>query len=276
MDTKKVEIETGVILPDSGVIDIEWAKKQLARVDLFSASLLAYGRGEIFFMLQTNLTQSDYQEAVKALGFSTEHAQTYINYLQKRPVIEAIREKYYVALSLAASENIPETIEDALAICDIVVAKYGKITADNIKKALEDTGSTVKKMSNAAISIEKRKKEALHNWLLEEYQLSDDDILQASILHPEGLKEFTEKMTQAYYLLKDWNIFYNIIAPAVKQSDNPIALRFLSDLQDATPSMYEYLEAEKAHAKLSRLKDKFENEIYPQLNFEEEIFSSSL
>ena len=270
MNNEKVEVETGVVLPDSGVIDIEWAKKQLARVDLFSASLLAYGRGEIFFMLQTNLTQPEYQSAAKELGFSAEHAQTYINYLQKRPVIEAIREKYYVALSLAASEYIPEAVEDALAICDIVVAKYGKITADNIKKALEDTGASVKKMSNAAITVEKLKKKALHDWLLEEYQMSDDDILQASKPHPEGLKEFTEKMAQAYFLLEDWNEFYNIIAPAVKASNNMEALRFLSDMQDASASILEYLKAEKANTNLIKLKEKFENEIYPQLNFEEE------
>jgi hypothetical protein len=271
MSKETVKTETGVVLPDDNVINVEWAREQLSRVDLFSASLLAYGRGEVMFMLQNNLPATAFEEAINELGYSVETANTYISYLQKRAVIEAIREKYYVALSLSAAEYIPDSIEDALAICDITVAKYGKLTADNIKKALESTGQSIKKMSDAAISVEKMKKKALNDWLLDEHAMSEDDIYQASQLHPEGLKEFTEKMSQAFFLLEDWKAFYDIIAPAIKSSDDSKALRFLSDLNDASGSIIEYLDAEQANQKLTALKDEFEAEVYPKLSFEKEV-----
>ena len=270
MSKETVRTETGVVLPDDNVIDVEWAKEQLSRVDLFSASLLNYGRGEVMFMLQNNLPAVAYEQAINELGYTVETANTYIGYLQKRPVIEAIREKYYTALSLSAAELMPEAIEEALALCDICVAKYGKLTAANITKALEASGQSVKKMSDAAISVEKQKKEALHEWLLDEHGMSDDDIYQAGQLHPEGLKEFTEKMAQAYFLLEDWKTFYDIIAPAIKASENSKALRFLSDMNDASASIQEYLDAEQANQRLVALKEEFEAEVYPKLSFDKE------
>ena len=269
-DLNTTEIDDGVILPEDGIIDKSYVQEQLARVDLFSASMLAYGRGKIFFLARNNLGSQAYEQLVQDVGFSLDSANDYVTYLELKPVIEAIRSKYYIALSLAASKVIPSSIEEALAICDIVVAKYGKITRDNIVKAIETTGQSVKKMSDAAISVETLKKKALHDWMLNEHGLSDDDIYQASQLHPEGLKEFSEKMTQAYFLLEDWKVFYNIIAPAVKESDNSKALRFLSDMQDASGSIEEYLAAEQANQKLIALKSTFEQEVYPKISFDKE------
>jgi hypothetical protein len=260
-------VETGVTLPENNIIDVEWARKALANVDLFSASLLAYGRGEVMFMLKTNLSEQSYLQALSDLLYTAETAETYIVYLQKRAIIEAIRDKYYIALSVSAAQIIPDSVDDALAICDIVVAKYGKITFDNIKKALESTGKSVQKMSDAAISVEVMKKKALHEWLLDEYGLSDDDIYSAQRLHPEGRTEFTEKMAQAYFLLEDWAAFYKIIADAVHDSNNMKALRFLSDINDASASIQEYLKAEAANRRLIELKLKFDSEIYPELSF---------
>lgn len=262
--------ETGVILPDSGVITLEWAKEQLKRVDAFSNSLLAYGKGSVLFMLKTHLPHQAYESGVVELGTSVETAETYINYLQKKPVIEAIRKKYYVALSVNAAQVIPDNTEDALAICDVVVAKYGRITKDNIVKALEDTGQAVKRMSDAAISVEKMKKKAFHDWLLSEYNMSEDDIYEASKLKPEGLKEFSEKMSQAYFLLGDFKEVYNIIAIPIHTSENLKAQRFLSDLHDASSSITEYLNSEKAYNNLNLLKEKFESEVYPKIQFESE------
>jgi len=262
------ESTTGVILPEDSIIDTKWAQEQLSRVDVFSQELLNYGRGEIFFMLQTNLSAPGFEQSINDLGYSVETANTYISYLQKRTVLEAIKTKYYVALSLSAAEYIPDDIESAMALLDVCLAKFGKPTADNLKKAAETTGTLPKKMSSAAISVEALKKKALHEWLLDEHQMSDDDILLASKPHPEGLKEFTEKMAQAYFLLDNWKVFYDIIAPAVQSSSNMVALRFLSDIQDASGSITEYLSAEKANANLTSLKDTFENEVYPSIQFE--------
>jgi len=267
------QTETGVVLPEDNIIDTNWAREQLARVDVFSQELLNYGRGEIMFMLQTNLSAQGYEQSINDLGYTVETSTTYINYLQKRTVLEAIKAKYYVALSLSAAEYIPDNIEDATALIDICLAKFGRPTADNLKKAAETSGVLPKKMSEAAIGVEALKKKALNDWLSKEHSMSESDIIDAQKLHPEGLKEFTEKMAQAYFLLEDWKDFYSIIAKPVHDSENAKALRFLADIQDASASIEEYLSAESANKKLNSLKDLFENEVYPELSFSKETLS---
>ena len=263
------ESTTGVILPEDGVINTDWAKDQLSRVDVFSQELLNYGRGEVFFMLQNNLSQGGFEQSIKDLGYTVETAMTYISYLQKRPVLEAIKEKLYVALSLSAAEYIPDSIEDAMALLDVCIAKFGKPTADNLKKAAETTGTLPKKMSDAAIGIEAMKKKALNDWLKSEHNMSESDVLDAQRLHPEGKQEFLEKMITAFDRLEDWKVFYTIIAEAVHASDDMKALRFLADINDAAPSLEEYLHAEEAHTNLDKLKQTFESEVYPELSFEQ-------
>ena len=49
------EIETGVELPESGIIDTNWAKEQLERVNIWSQELMSYGRGQVFNMLKISL-----------------------------------------------------------------------------------------------------------------------------------------------------------------------------------------------------------------------------
>jgi len=264
------ESQTGVILPEDNIIDTKWAKEQLERVDMFSTELLNYGKGEVFYMLRSNLSTSGYEQSIAELNYTVETAETYISYLQKRPVLEAVKEKYYVALSLSATEYLPDSIEDGLALLDICVAKYGKPTADNLRRAAEDNGTAVKKMSASAITVEALKKKALHEWLLEEHQLSDDDIYQASRLSSEGKSEFLEKMLQAYSLLEDWQAFYKEVAPVIMESTNTRNQRFLSDLNDASGSIIEYLQKEKAFNELNEYKEVFANEIYPKLSFDAE------
>ncbi len=74
-------------------------------------------------------------------------------------------------------------------------------------------------------------------------------------------------MSQAYSLLGDWTAFYKIIADAVHDSNNMKALRFLSDINDASASIQEYLKAEAANRRLIELKIKFDAEVYPELSF---------
>ena len=262
------ESTTGVILPDDGIINTKWAQDQLLRVDVFSQELLNYGRGEVFFMLQSNLSQGGFEQSIKDLDYTVETAMTYISYLQKRPVLEAIKIKLYVALSLSAAEYIPDNIEDAMALLDVCIARFGKPTADNLKKAAETTGTLPKKMSDAAITIEANKKKELMNWLKTEHNLSESDVLDAQRLHPEGKQEFLEKSIAAFDRLGNWDDFYKIIADSVNNSGNPLALRFLADLNDAAPSMVEFLEAEQSHTNLNALKDTFDNVVYPKLSFE--------
>ena len=261
---------TGVVLPEDNIIDTKWAQEQLSRVDVFSQELLNYGRGEIFFMLQSNLSPGGFEQSIADLGYTVETSLTYISYLQKRVVLEAIKAKYYVALSLSAAEYIPDSTEDAMALLDVCLAKFGKPTADNLKKAAETTGTLPKKMSDAAINVEAAKKKALNEWLLSEHSMSDDDILQASRLHPEGKSEFTEKMAAAYHLLGNWKTFYDIIAKPIHDSGDMKALRFLADMQDASGSITEYLEAEAANKKLNNLKETFDNTVYPEISFTKE------
>lgn len=263
------ESNTGVVLPDDGEISTAWAAEQLGRVNLFSQELLNYGKGEVFFMLQTNLSQGGFEQSIKDLDYTMETVTVYISYLQKRSVLEAIKDKYYTALSLSASEYIPDNIEDALALCDVCVAKYGKLTADNLKKASDDTGVSIKKMSDAAITVEANKKQALMKWLKEEHNMSESDVLDAQRLHPEGRTEFTEKMVAAFSLLGDWNEFYSLIAKPVHDSGNTLALRFLADINDASGSIIEFLAAEEAHTKLNILKETFNNTVYPEISFKE-------
>jgi len=264
------EIDTGVILPDDGVVDVKWALAQLERVDAFSKELMYFGKGSVLFMLSTNLTIQAYEQAVHELGYTVETSELYISYLQKREVLEAVKAKYMVAMSLSASEYLTQDVEDSLALCDVCIAKYGKLTADNLKKATEDTGRTVKKMSTATLNIETLKKKALMDWLADEYSMSDDDVHQASSINTVGKTEYVEKMLQAHSMLGDWKIFYDIIAETVFESDNPAALRFLADMQDASGPIKEYLDSEEAYNNLAALKDKFESVIYPELQFKQE------
>lgn len=261
------ESTTGVILPEDNIINTAWAQEQLSRVDVFSQELLNYGRGEIFFMLQTNLSPGGFEQSISDLGYTVETANTYISYLQKRVVLEAIKAKFYVALSLSAAFYIPDNVEDAMALLDVCLAKFGKPTADNLKKAAETTGTLPKKMSDAAIGVEAMKKKALLDWLLSEHQLSPDDVLQAGSINTAGRTEFLEKMLQAHSLLGDWQPFYKIIAKPIHDSNDMKALRFLADMNDASASISEFLKSEAAYNKLNALKDTFNNEVYPELNF---------
>lgn len=258
---------TGVVLPDDGHIDTEWAKEQLARVDLFSQELLNYGKGEIFFMLQTNLGASGFEQSIGDLGYTVETALVYISYLQKKSVLEAIKEKFYIALSLSAASIVPDNVEEALALCDVCVAKYGKLTADNLSKAAEDTGVGHKKMSDSAVGIEAMKKAALMEWLKTAFSMTEEQIIESGRLKPEGRSEFTEKMANAYDRLEDWDAFYSLIAEPVHESGNARALRFLADMSDASASMEEYLHAEAAHRLLQDRKEQFEQEVYPEIQF---------
>jgi len=268
MSTK--EIDTGVLLPEDGTaVDTDWARDQLERTDAFSKELMFFGKGSVFFLLKTNLSPDGYAQSVADLGYAVETANLYISYLQKRPVLEAIKAKFYVAISLSASEYIPDAEDDAMALLDVCVAKYGKFTADNLRKAAEDTGTLPKKMSSAAISVEAMKKKALHDWLADTFDMSEDDIYQAAKVSTEGRTEFTEKMADAFDRIEDWEVFYKVIATVVHKSENIAALRFLADFRDAAPSMAEYLASEKANHLLTARIEKFENEVYPELSFQE-------
>ena len=259
---------TGVVLPDDGQVNTSWAKEQLARVDLFSQELLNYGKGEIFFMLQNSLGAQGFEQSIKDLGYTVETAVVYISYLQKKSVLEAIKDKFYSALSLSAAAVIPDSTEDALALCDVCVAKYGKLTAENLAKAAEDTGMGHKKMSNSAVGIEAMKKKALNDWLKDTFDMTDDQILESGRLKPEGKAEFVEKMANAYDRLGSFdNAFYGIIADAVMYSENQNAIRFLADISDASKSMEEFLEAESAYRLLQDRKEQFEQEVYPEIQF---------
>jgi len=262
------EIDTGITLPDNGVITIEWAKEALDSVSMFSTELLNYGRGKIMFMLQANMGSEGFKQAVAELGYTVETANVYISYLQKQPILEAIKEKYYTALSLSAAQELPDSEEDALALCDVCVAKYGRLTADNLQKAAEASGVSTKKLSDSAVGIEALKKKALNEWLAEEFDMSEDDILNASHLKPEGLTEFRDKMANAYSRLEGFKDFYSIIAQSVHDSHNAKAMRFLADITDASGSIEEYLTAETAYLLLAGRKETFEQEVYPEIQFE--------
>jgi len=262
------ESTTGVVLPDNGTIDTQWAKEQLARVDLFSNELLNYGKGEIFFMLQSNLGSGGFEQSITDLGYTVETALVYISYLQKRVILDAIKEKYYTPLSLSAAGVLPDNTEEALALCDVCVAKYGKLTADNLSKAAEDTGMGHKKMSDSAVGIEAMKKKALHEWLTSTFGITEVQIQEAGRQHPEGRVEFTEKMAEAYDKLGSWDVFYQLVSQAVMSHGDPRTMRFLADMSDASGSMEEYLHAEAAYRLLQERREMFEQEVYPKIQFE--------
>jgi len=264
-DITQHEIDTGVTLPDDGIVDIQWASAQLSRTDAFSTELLNYGRGKVFFLLQESLGTQGFEQAVSELKYTVETALTYIAYLQKKPLLDAIKKKYYVALSLSAAKVIPDTVEETLALCDVCTAKYGKLTADNLTKAAQDTGMGHKKMSDSAVGIEAMKKKALHEWLKESYQMTDADISSYNTLKPEGLVEFTEKMANAFDRLDGFDQFYDCIVDTVFDVGHPNTVRFLADLKDAASSIEEFLTAEKHHSLLVERKEKFEQEVYPEI-----------
>jgi len=259
------ESTTGVILPDNGTIDVAWAKEQLGRVDLFSQELLNYGKGEIFFTLETNQSQLVFDASIKELGYTVETAKKYISYLQKKVILESIKDIYYVALSLSAAEVIPDAKEDALALCSVCVAKYGKLTVDNLIKAAADTGMGIKKMSDSARSIDALKKEALKTWLKETFRMTEESILNAGSINVQGKQEFLEGALNAYDRLEDWTTFYKIVADIVFASENKHAIRFLADMQDISGSIEEFIESEKAYRLLMQRVEKFEEEVYPKI-----------
>jgi len=265
------ESTTGVTLPDDGVIDTNWMKEQLLRVDLFSQELLNYGKGQVFFMAQSNLSDEGFEQSIGELGYTVETAMVYIRYLQKKPVLEAIKEKYYTALSLSAADIIPDSVDDALALCDVCVAKYGKLTADNLTKAAEDSGTPITKMSDAAVGIEATKKKLLAEWLLSMYEMSQDDILNAARIKPEGKQEFLEQSLNAYDRLGTWENFYKVIAKAVHDNGDAKIMRFLADLNNASQSIEEYLKSETNFKTLEARKEQFYNTVYPEMMLEEEL-----
>ena len=259
-----------VTLPDDGVIDTAWAMKELEKATLFSTFDLNANKGRVFFMLKSHLPTLGYEQSVQELDYTIETAETYINFLGKLPILEAIRTKYMAALSLSASELLPDTLEDAMALLDICIARIGRPTAKNLAKALELTGATPKKLTSAALTVEVLKKKAFMDWLLDEHGLSEDDVYMASKVDTTGRTEFTEKMAQAFFLLEDWSIFYDTVATAVHAADDSKALRFLADINDAAVSIGSFLESEKAFNSLNSLRAEFNNEVYPELSFQAE------
>jgi len=264
------EKEHVIQLPDDGIINTSWAMEQLERASMWSSFELHANKGRVFFMLKTSLTITAYEQTVNELDYSMEAASAYLRFLEKLPVLEAIREKYFSALSLSASELIPNDVEDAFALVDICLSRCGKPTAKNLEKALALSGKSPKKLTDSALTIEKLKKTALNEWLLGTYALSEDDILQASSIDNTGKNDYLDKMLQAYSLLEDWKTFYNIIADPVLKSDNTKALRFLSDINDASASIKDFLKSEKAYNDLTAYKATFDNEIYPLLQHSKE------
>jgi len=264
------ESDVTIILPDNGIIDVDWAREQLERANLFSTFSLNANKGRVFYMLQSSLSDEGFSQAVSELDYTIETALTYISFLNKLPVLEAIKDKYFIALSLSAAELVPNDVEEAFALIDVTLARCGKPTAKNIAKAIEITGTTVKKMTVSAITAEANKKQALQKWLLDEHQLSADDIIQASKLDTTGKTEFLDKMLEAYDRLDNWNEIYKIIAKPIHDSENMKALRFLADINDASGSIISFLNSEKSFYNLRDLKEKFFNEIYPKMQFEKE------
>ena len=260
--------ENIIELPSDGIITVEWARISLERAALFSTFDLNMNKSRVFFMLKTHLSIQAYEEALKELEYTAPTVEVYLQFLSKAAVLEAIRDKYFIPISLSASELIPDELDEALALCDVALSKFHRITADTLAKALDLLGKTTKKLSNAAISVEANKKAELMKWLKSEHNLSESDVLDAQRLHPEGKSEYLEKSIAAFALLGDWQEFYSIIAKPVHDSGNSKALRFLADINDSSGSIMEFLAAEEAHTKLNALKETFNNVIYPQLSFE--------
>lgn len=256
---------TGVLLPDDGKVSVEWAKEQLGRVDLFSQELLNYGKGEIFFMLETNQSPSVFEASIKELGYTVETARTYISYLQKKPILEEIKSIYYIALSLSAAEVLPDAMEDALALCAVCVAKYGKLTAENLLKAAEDTGMGHKKMSDSARSLDAMKKEALTSWLVDTFGMTPDSIAAAQHIDTAGKTEFLEGALNAFDRLEDYDTFHKIVSDVVFESENKAAIRFLADMHDISGSILEFIRSEKNHRLYVERVEKFESEVYPEV-----------
>lgn len=259
------DVTTGVVLPEDGTVNVAWAKEQLGRVDLFSTELLNYGKGEIFFTLETNQTSAVFEKSIKELGYTVETAKKYISYLQKKPALEAIKGRFYVALALSAATVLPDSIEDALALCDVCAAKYGRLTAENLVKAAADTGMGHKKMSDSARSIDALKKEALNTWLIETFGMTAESIQNAQTVNTDGKTEFLEGALNAYDRLVHWESFYRIISDVVFESEDKQAIRFLADMQDISGSIEEFIDSEKAHRLLTQRIEKFENEVYPKI-----------
>jgi hypothetical protein len=262
------EIVTGVVLPSDNIIDLNWAIKQMENVSLFSSQLTAYGRGEVLFLCKTHMSTSEYAKTLDELGYAKETADKYISYLNKREIIEAIKEKYHAALSVGAAMLIPDDMEDALALADICVGKFGKLTEENLNKALKAVGKEVKKTTSNLTTLETAKREAFLAWLYAQYDMTEEEAIEATILKPEGKQEFIYIMEDAVVALVDWKEFYNIIVPAIKKANNPKAVRFVSDLNAAIPSLMESMEAEHAYELFKERKQYFYNEVYPALELE--------
>jgi len=262
------EIVTGVVMPTDNIVDINWAKAQLERVDIFSAELMNYGKAEIFFLCKTHMSKSEYVTTLGELGYKAETAETYISYLNKREILEAIKSKYLTAVSLGAALLLPNSIEDALALVDVCVAKFGKLTEENLTKALKAVGKEVTKTTTNLTTLETAKREAFLAWLDAQYDVSEDEAIESTILKPEGKTEFMYIMEDAVTALVDWEEFYKIIVPAIKKANNPKAVRFVSDLNAAIPSLMEAVEAEHANELYKERQQYFYNEVYPALELE--------
>lgn len=260
--------ENIIELPNDGIITVEWASSMLQKAEMFSSYDLTTNKARVFFMLKTHLPQTEYEAAAGELEYSLSTIEVYLQFLGKLPVLDAIRDKYFTALSLSASELIPEDIDDALALMDVCIARVGKPTAKNITKALEILGRAPKPLNTATLSVEKMKHQAMLDYLLDEHQLSPDDVLQASSIDSSGKNAYLEKSLQAFSLIPSWEEFHSVIKDSVMESESPSLLRFLSDMQDASVSIESYLAEEKSYNDLVALKEVFNSEVYPKLSFE--------
>ncbi len=261
-----------VEVPYDGKYGVDWAKEQLEKVNIFAAELVAFAKGEIFFEIRENSSnQKEYMEILKEVGYSQTQADSYINHLGKKKVLDYISNTFGSKIAPKAARHLPN---NRTAAADIVrkANTFGKPTERNIRKAKMalGLGSGASSESNAEERINNIRERgiAFSNWMREENGYTEESMISDSTIDMAGISDFNqlsfEAITQNY---PGWSAFKRkaLLKVHPDHGGSNEMLKLLVDLDTAVKCLYEHIESKERNTTYNELKEEFNNNIYPTM-----------
>jgi len=257
-------------VPFDGKYSVKWAEEQLDKINIFSAELVAFARGQVFFEIKEHSkTYKDYTDVIKQLGYSQAQADGYINHLGKKDVLTYISEKFGQKITPRAAKHLPNDKKAAATIIKRANA-FGKPTETNIIKAKAALGLGTGKHTeaNAAERINAAQEKALafKQWMIDNNEYTKESLIMDATIDMSGMSDFNqlafEAVTQNY---PGWKKFRKraLLKVHPDHGGSNEMLKLLMDLDAAVKCLYEHIESRERYDSYNSLKDKFNNEVYP-------------
>ncbi len=272
-----VSVDTVVSLveiPAKGNYSAEWAKKQFDRIDKYAGEFVALAKGEVIYLLKTNIeTTLEFEKTLADAGMpKLTQAYLYLKYFERRDAVKAVEDKTGQRIGIAAGAELPKNPEVAVEVA-VEANAQGGLNPTNVRNAtmgVLGTGAKGGHITETHMEDVEKKLAACRNWLSDEHKYSPEDIERLRWdIGEAGKSEFEQLMftaiTQNY---PDWKKFYKTAAKAVHpdiNKDDDAMIIMLNGMNVAVKSLYEYIEKKEEKDNYMKLREHFMNKIYPTL-----------